>query len=340
MDGLLPEAGASRPARRRPRAGVRRIRRLRPQRRLALIRTGVRSASLCGAEHEAGRRAAAGHERHRRRGDPGRAGRGHRRRHRPGRLSSTSPARRPNWPGCAAAITQRAEHRRDGPGAAERGPSRRSGSASAGALGATLHPALRPGPAGEAGPAAWRRRSSGSACRSTSQTPVTRDRPGTGGHRPYGTVRAAHVLRCLEGFTASIRGQRRTWLPMNSSMIVTEPLADAIWDDDRLGGQRDRWATSRTPTCTRSAPPTAGSRSAAAACPTASARAPTRPGGPSDGPSKPSPRCCTSLPGRRRGRRSLTPGAGCSACRATGARPSHWTPRPASAMPAATSAAG
>ena len=46
-----------------------------------------------------------------------------------------------------------------------------------------------------------------------------------------GTVRAAQVLRCLEGFTASIRGQRRNWLPMNSSMIVTEPLADATWDE-------------------------------------------------------------------------------------------------------------
>jgi glycine/D-amino acid oxidase-like deaminating enzyme len=39
-----------------------------------------------------------------------------------------------------------------------------------------------------------------------------------------GTVTAKHVLRCLEGFTAGIAGERRTWLPMNSSMIVTEPL--------------------------------------------------------------------------------------------------------------------
>ncbi|MEO6505482.1 MAG: FAD-dependent oxidoreductase [Terrimesophilobacter sp.] len=39
-----------------------------------------------------------------------------------------------------------------------------------------------------------------------------------------GDVRATFVLRCLEGFTASIKGQRRTWLPMNSSMIVTAPL--------------------------------------------------------------------------------------------------------------------
>jgi glycine/D-amino acid oxidase-like deaminating enzyme len=39
-----------------------------------------------------------------------------------------------------------------------------------------------------------------------------------------GVVRAPIVLRCLEGFTASIHGQRRNWLPMNSSMVVTEPL--------------------------------------------------------------------------------------------------------------------
>jgi len=45
-----------------------------------------------------------------------------------------------------------------------------------------------------------------------------------------GVVRAPVVLRCLEGYTASINGQRRTWLPMNSAMIVTEPLPDDGWD--------------------------------------------------------------------------------------------------------------
>ncbi|MER5885067.1 FAD-dependent oxidoreductase [Streptomyces sp. NPDC001941] len=48
---------------------------------------------------------------------------------------------------------------------------------------------------------------------------------------PYGTVRAPYVLRCTEGFTASLKGERRTWLPMNSSMIVTEPLSAAQWDE-------------------------------------------------------------------------------------------------------------
>ena len=45
-----------------------------------------------------------------------------------------------------------------------------------------------------------------------------------------GIVRADHVLRATEGFTADLRGEHRTWLPMNSSMIVTDPLPRAFWD--------------------------------------------------------------------------------------------------------------
>jgi len=44
-----------------------------------------------------------------------------------------------------------------------------------------------------------------------------------------GTVRAPIVLTCLEGFTASLAGRRRTWLPLNSAMVVTAPLPDAAW---------------------------------------------------------------------------------------------------------------
>lgn len=44
-----------------------------------------------------------------------------------------------------------------------------------------------------------------------------------------GTVRAAHVIRATEGFTADLRGQHRTWLPMNSSMVITDPLQPATW---------------------------------------------------------------------------------------------------------------
>jgi glycine/D-amino acid oxidase-like deaminating enzyme len=60
-------------------------------------------------------------------------------------------------------------------------------------------------------------------------TPVTEIRP-KHAVTPYGTVRAPYVLRCTEGFTASLKGLRRTWLPMNSSMIATEPLTDEQWE--------------------------------------------------------------------------------------------------------------
>jgi glycine/D-amino acid oxidase-like deaminating enzyme len=59
-------------------------------------------------------------------------------------------------------------------------------------------------------------------------TPVTSIWPGCA-RTPAGDVRAPRVLRCTEGFTAALPGQRRTLLPMNSSMIVTGPLSDAAW---------------------------------------------------------------------------------------------------------------
>ncbi|GGO81261.1 NAD(P)/FAD-dependent oxidoreductase [Wenjunlia tyrosinilytica] len=61
-------------------------------------------------------------------------------------------------------------------------------------------------------------------------TPVTEIRPK---HvlTPHGTVRAPYVLRCTEGFTAGIKGSKRAWLPMNSSMIATEPLPAEVWEE-------------------------------------------------------------------------------------------------------------
>ncbi len=44
-----------------------------------------------------------------------------------------------------------------------------------------------------------------------------------------GTVTAQYVLRCTEGFTAGLPGERRTWLPMNSSMIATDPIPAQVW---------------------------------------------------------------------------------------------------------------
>jgi glycine/D-amino acid oxidase-like deaminating enzyme len=44
-----------------------------------------------------------------------------------------------------------------------------------------------------------------------------------------GDVRARYVLRATEGYTADMPGEHRALLPMNSSMIVTEPLPDGEW---------------------------------------------------------------------------------------------------------------
>ncbi|MQA11601.1 MAG: FAD-dependent oxidoreductase [Pseudonocardiaceae bacterium] len=48
-----------------------------------------------------------------------------------------------------------------------------------------------------------------------------------------GVLRAPVVLRATEGFTHGLTGHQRTWLPMNSSMIVTERLPAATWQ--RIG---------------------------------------------------------------------------------------------------------
>ncbi|GAA2828751.1 FAD-binding oxidoreductase [Kitasatospora paracochleata] len=59
-------------------------------------------------------------------------------------------------------------------------------------------------------------------------TEVTHIRPGAAVCR-QGTVRADQVVRALEGFTARMPGHRRTWVPMNSSLVVTAPLPPDTW---------------------------------------------------------------------------------------------------------------
>lgn len=59
------------------------------------------------------------------------------------------------------------------------------------------------------------------------RTTVTSVRPGAA-VTDRGTVRATHVLRCLEGFSSGLPGERRSWLPMNSAMVVTAPLPDGV----------------------------------------------------------------------------------------------------------------
>jgi glycine/D-amino acid oxidase-like deaminating enzyme len=60
---------------------------------------------------------------------------------------------------------------------------------------------------------------------STRVTAISAGMAETGG----GRVRARYVLRATEGYTADLPGEHRALLPMNSSMIVTEPLDDAAW---------------------------------------------------------------------------------------------------------------
>ena len=50
-----------------------------------------------------------------------------------------------------------------------------------------------------------------------------------------GQVRAARILRCTEGFTATLPGLKRDWLPLNSAQIVTAPLPPETWA--RIGWQ-------------------------------------------------------------------------------------------------------
>jgi glycine/D-amino acid oxidase-like deaminating enzyme len=57
---------------------------------------------------------------------------------------------------------------------------------------------------------------------------VTEIRPGVAGPA-RGDVRARWVVRATEGYTSGLAGERRTLVPLNSSMVVTEPLGDAVW---------------------------------------------------------------------------------------------------------------
>jgi glycine/D-amino acid oxidase-like deaminating enzyme len=69
-------------------------------------------------------------------------------------------------------------------------------------------------------------------------TPVSAIDPGGPGggagavaRTKFGDVRARSMLRCTEGYTAALPGLRRALLPMNSHMIVTEPLSPPAWEE-------------------------------------------------------------------------------------------------------------
>jgi glycine/D-amino acid oxidase-like deaminating enzyme len=46
-----------------------------------------------------------------------------------------------------------------------------------------------------------------------------------------GIVRAEKIVRATEGFTAGIACHERLWLPLNSAIVVTEPLPDSLWKE-------------------------------------------------------------------------------------------------------------
>ncbi|MDF1602788.1 FAD-binding oxidoreductase [Nocardioides sp. YIM 152315] len=46
-----------------------------------------------------------------------------------------------------------------------------------------------------------------------------------------GVVAARTILRATEGYTSSLRGERRTMVPVYSLIIATQPLAPEVWDE-------------------------------------------------------------------------------------------------------------
>jgi glycine/D-amino acid oxidase-like deaminating enzyme len=69
-------------------------------------------------------------------------------------------------------------------------------------------------------------------------TRVTRIEPARAGapasaHTDRGVVRARVVVRATEGYTARLAGLRRALVPLNSAMIVTEPLDAGTWEQLR-----------------------------------------------------------------------------------------------------------
>ncbi|HEV2924782.1 MAG TPA: FAD-binding oxidoreductase [Solirubrobacteraceae bacterium] len=54
---------------------------------------------------------------------------------------------------------------------------------------------------------------------------------------PAGDVSARWVIRATEGYTADMRGLGRALVPMNSSMIITEPLPERAWEEIGWSGR-------------------------------------------------------------------------------------------------------
>lgn len=46
-----------------------------------------------------------------------------------------------------------------------------------------------------------------------------------------GRITADKIVRATEGYTASLKGSAREWVPLNSAIVVTDPLPQSMWDD-------------------------------------------------------------------------------------------------------------
>ncbi len=68
------------------------------------------------------------------------------------------------------------------------------------------------------------------------QSPVTRIESGVA-RTPRGSVRAGAVLRCTEGYSAEVADDPRRIIPINSSIIITDPLPQSVWDEIGWAGK-------------------------------------------------------------------------------------------------------
>ncbi len=75
------------------------------------------------------------------------------------------------------------------------------------------------------------------------QTPATAIEPGIIRTRT-GTLRAPHIVRATEGYTARLPGYRRAVVPVYSLIVATEPLSAALWDEIGLA-QRETFSDHR-----------------------------------------------------------------------------------------------
>ena len=236
---------------------------------------------------------------------------GHRGRHRAQRRRSPSP-------GSAGAGRQRL----DGELAAGQVP---TGSAVAGRRVRALRPRLRPGAAGPAGVGRRPRRAGARRTHPRGHPRHRRSRPAQ-----WCTDRGTCVRRwCCAAWRASPPGSPATgatWLPMNSAIVVTAPLDRRAVGRDRVGGEEllgdeahaycyaQRTADGRIAMGGRGIPYRFGSR--------------TDVDGRTQDRTVESLRSTLDAACSRRwpASRSTTPGAACSACRATGAPASRFDP--------------